>query len=202
MFFIHPARDMGKQIAGEKKETVQGEEPMLEKGRTSYGGVVAETEHLPPGEDKAPCSGCSSSTAKVQQEATAPQLFSPAAALNKALSIQERPPALTQTLEKPPLTTTSPKKSPGTPTTLPQTLEELLVSPPPQEMIPSTISATSASPEKPQVSPLSHGEKGPGTLPATVDPRNSTQERREVVTKQHTTKAEPADQRTEPPLSE
>lgn len=196
------ARDMGKQIAEEKKETVQREELMLEKGRTSYGGVVAETKHLPPGEDKAPCLGCSSSTAQVQQEAAAPQVFSPAAALSKAPSIQERPPALTQTLEKPPLTTTSQKKSPGTPTTLPRTLEKLLVSPPPQETIPSTISATSASPEKPQASPLSHREKGPATEPATVDPRNSTQERREVVTKQHTMKAEPADQRTEPPLSE
>lgn len=194
------ASDMGKQTAKEKEAALEKEELKVEKRRTGCGGTVAETKHSPLGEDEAPDSGCSSSKAQVQQEASAPQLFSQAAALNKALSIIERPSALAQTLEKPLPTTTSQKKSPAT--ALPQTLEKLLVSPPPQEKIPSTILAASASPENPQVSPLSHKERSSGTVPATVDPRNSTQERREAVSKQHTMKAEPTDQRTEPPLSE
>uniref|UniRef100_A0A3Q3EGF7 Capping protein regulator and myosin 1 linker 2 n=1 Tax=Labrus bergylta TaxID=56723 RepID=A0A3Q3EGF7_9LABR len=49
-----------------------------------------------------------------------------------------------------------------------------------------------------EVSPQSHKEKSPGS----GDLRKSTQERGEAVSKQHTVKAEPADQRTEPPLSE
>lgn len=186
----------------EEKEAVQKEELKAERGRTGCGGTVAETKQHPPGEDEAPGSGCPSSTAQAQQEASAPRLFSPAEAPDKALSILERPPALTQTLEKPPITPTTQKKSPSTAPPLPQTLGKLLVSPSPQEKMPSTISAASASPEHPQVSPLSHKEKGPSTVPGTVDLRDSMQERGEVVSKQHTMKAEPADQRTEPSLSE
>ncbi|XP_041794805.1 capping protein, Arp2/3 and myosin-I linker protein 2 isoform X2 [Chelmon rostratus] len=195
------ASDTGKQTA-EEKEAVQKEELKAERGRTGCGGTVAETKHHPPGEDETPGSGCPSSTAQAQQEASAPRLFSPAKALDKAPPIPERPPAQTQTLEKPPVTPTTQKKSPSTAPPFPQTLEKLLVSPSPQEKMPSTIPAASASPENPQVSPLPHKEKGADTAPATVDLRNSMQERGEAVSKQHTTKAEPADQRTEPPLSE
>uniref|UniRef100_A0A8C4ELX5 Capping protein regulator and myosin 1 linker 2 n=1 Tax=Dicentrarchus labrax TaxID=13489 RepID=A0A8C4ELX5_DICLA len=192
MFFIHPASDKG--TAGEKKEAVQKDELKAERGRTGCEGTVAETKHSPPGEEEAPGSGCPSSTAQAQQEASAPRLLGPAAALDK-----ERPLALIQILEKPPVPPTSQKKSPSRVPALPQTLEKLLVSPPTEEKTPSTIPAE--SPENPQVSPLSHKEKGPGTNLASVDLRNSTQERGEAVSKQHTTKAEPADQRTEPPLS-
>lgn len=201
MFLIQPASDTGRPTAEEKKEAVQKEEPKADRGRTSCGGTVAETKHPPPGEEESPGSGCPSSTAQAQQEASVPQILSPTAALDKAPPIPERPPALTQTLEKSPVTPTSEKKSPCTATALPQTLEKLLVSPPPQEKTPSTIPAASESPENPPVSPLSH-KKSPGTGPSTVDVRNSTQERGEAASKQHTTKAEPADQRTEPPLSE
>ncbi|KAM9351894.1 capping protein, Arp2/3 and myosin-I linker protein 2 [Symphorus nematophorus] len=173
------------------------DELKAERGRMGYGGTVAETK------DEGPGSGCPSSTAQAQQEASAPRLFSPAAASSdKAPSIPERPPALTQTLEKPPVTPTSQKKSPSTAPALPQTLEKLLVSPQPQQKTPSTTPAASASPENPRVSPLSHKEKSPGTVPFTADGRNSTQEGGEAVSKQHMTKTEPADQRTEPPLSE
>ncbi|XP_027128545.1 capping protein, Arp2/3 and myosin-I linker protein 2 isoform X2 [Larimichthys crocea] len=191
-----------KQTAGEKEESFQKEELKAERGRTGCGGTGGETKHPPPGEDEAPGSWCPSSTAHAQKEVSAPRLFSPPAATDKALSILERPPTLTQTPEKHRATPTTQKLSPSTTPTLPQTLEKLLVSPPPQDKIPSTITAASASPENPQVSPLSHKEPGPGTAPATADLRNSTQERGEVVFKQHTTKAEPADQRTELPLSE
>ncbi|XP_051239086.1 capping protein, Arp2/3 and myosin-I linker protein 2 isoform X2 [Dicentrarchus labrax] len=183
-----------KGTAGEKKEAVQKDELKAERGRTGCEGTVAETKHSPPGEEEAPGSGCPSSTAQAQQEASAPRLLGPAAALDK-----ERPLALIQILEKPPVPPTSQKKSPSRVPALPQTLEKLLVSPPTEEKTPSTIPAE--SPENPQVSPLSHKEKGPGTNLASVDLRNSTQERGEAVSKQHTTKAEPADQRTEPPLS-
>ncbi|TMS05221.1 Capping protein, Arp2/3 and myosin-I linker protein 3 [Larimichthys crocea] len=191
-----------KQTAGEKEESFQKEELKAERGRTGCGGTGGETKHPPPGEDEAPGSWCPSSTAHAQKEVSAPRLFSPPAATDKALSILERPPTLTQTPENHRATPTTQKLSPSTTPTLPQTLEKLLVSPPPQDKIPSTITAASASPENPQVSPLSHKEPGPGTAPATADLRNSTQERGEVVFKQHTTKAEPADQRTELPLSE
>ncbi|XP_071344816.1 capping protein, Arp2/3 and myosin-I linker protein 2 isoform X2 [Trachinotus anak] len=134
---------------------------------------LKEAKHTPPGGEDAPGSGCLSSTAQAQQAALAPRLFSP---------------ALTQTLENPPVTAPE----------LAQTLEKLLVSPPPQDKAPSTIPAASESPEKPQLSPWSHKKKTPGT----VDLRHSTQERREAVPQQHTTRAEPADQRTDPPLSE
>ncbi len=197
MFFIYPASDTGKQMAKENKDAVQKEELKIERGRTNCGGRITETKHPPPGEDEAPGSECLSSTVQVQQDASACQHFSAAAALIKALSVLERPPALTETLEKSPLTSISQKKSPSTATTLPKTLEELVVSPPPQDKTSSTISATSSSPEEPQLSPLSHKVKGSGA----GDPRNSMQERREMVTEQHTTKAEPSHQRTEPPLS-
>ncbi|TKS74029.1 hypothetical protein D9C73_008110 [Collichthys lucidus] len=191
-----------KETAGEKEESFQKEELKAERGRTGCGGTGGETKHPPPGEDEAPGSWCPSSTANAQKEVSAPRLFSPPAVTDKALSILERPPTLSQTPEKHRATPTTQKESSSTTPTLPQTLEKLLVSPPPQDKIPSTITAASASPENPQVSPLSHKEPGPGIAPATEDLRNSTQERGEVVFKQHTTKAEPADQRTELPLSE
>ncbi|XP_070763209.1 capping protein, Arp2/3 and myosin-I linker protein 2 [Enoplosus armatus] len=181
------AGDTATQAAEEKKEELRAE-----RARTGRGGMVAETtKQPPPGEEEAPYSGCPSSTAQAPQEASAPRLFSPAAALDKAPPILGRPPALTQTKSQ--------KKSPGTAPALPQTLEKLLASPPPQEKTPSTIPAASDSPENPQASPPSHEEKGPGTAPAAVDLGNSTQERGEAGSKQHTAKAEPADQRTEPP---
>ncbi|XP_044049141.1 capping protein, Arp2/3 and myosin-I linker protein 2 isoform X3 [Siniperca chuatsi] len=169
------ASDTGKQTAEEKIEAAQNKELKAERERTGCGGKVAETKHPPSGEEEAPCSGCPS-TAQAQKEASAPRLFSPAAALDKAPSTLERPPAVTQTMEKPPLTPKSLTKTP------------------------STIPAVSESPENPQVRSLSHKEKGPSIVPVTVD--LSTQERGEAGSKQHTMKAEPADQRTEPPLSE
>nr|XP_046250721.1 capping protein, Arp2/3 and myosin-I linker protein 2 isoform X2 [Scatophagus argus] len=165
----HKASDVVKGTAEEA--AVQKEELKVERGRTGYGGI-AENRHPPPGEDEAPSSGCPSSTAQTQQEVSVPRLFGLAAALDKAPSIPERPPALTQTLEKPPVTPTSQKRSP------------------------STAPDASSSPEIPQRRPLSQ------KVPGTVDLRNSTQEKGESVSKQHTMKAEPADQRTEPPLSE
>ncbi|XP_050929608.1 capping protein, Arp2/3 and myosin-I linker protein 2 isoform X2 [Lates calcarifer] len=190
------ARDTGKETPEEKKDAVQKEELKAGKGRMGCGGTATGAKYPSPGEQEAPGLGCPSSTTQAQQAASVSRLFSPAAALDKASSTLERPPALSQTLEKPPVTPTSQKRSPST------TLEKLLVSPSPQDKTPCTIPAASESPENPQVSPLSHKKKSPGTVPATMDPRNSTQERGEVISKQHTVKAEPADQRTEPPLSE
>ncbi|XP_068578997.1 capping protein, Arp2/3 and myosin-I linker protein 3-like [Cebidichthys violaceus] len=173
------AGDTGKQTAEDRKEAVQKEELKAERGRT---------KHPSPGEEETPGSGRPSSA-----ETSAPRLFSPTA----APSILERPPALTQNLEKkPPVPPTWEKKSPSAVPLLPRTLEKLPVSPPPREKSLSTI--PSGSPENPRVSPLSHKKQSPGT----ADVRNSTQEGGEAVSKQHTMKAEPADQRTEPPLSE
>ncbi|XP_039664730.1 capping protein, Arp2/3 and myosin-I linker protein 2 isoform X2 [Perca fluviatilis] len=196
------ASDTGKQTSGGKKEAVQMDELKAERGRAGCGRTVAETKHPPPGEEDSPGSRCPSSTAQAQQEASAPRLFSPTAALDRMPSVLERPPALTQSLEKPPVTPTSEKKSPSTAPPLPRTLEKPPVSPPSQEKTPSTIPAASESPEHPGVSPLSHKKKSPGAVAATADVRNSTQERGEALSTQHTMKAEPADQRTEPPLSE
>ncbi|XP_035498604.2 capping protein, Arp2/3 and myosin-I linker protein 2 isoform X2 [Scophthalmus maximus] len=188
------ASDTGKETADVKKEAVQKEQLKAEKG----GGTVAETKHPPPGEQEVPGSGCPSSTAPARQGAPAPRLCSPAASLIKAPSAPERPPALTQTLEKPSLTSTFQKKSPSTAPALAPTLEKLLVSPPPRDKTSSTIPAASEVPENPHVSPVSHKKKSPGT----VDLGNSTQESGEALSEQHTVKAEPADQRTEPPPSE
>ncbi|KAM8751769.1 capping protein, Arp2/3 and myosin-I linker protein 2 isoform 3-T4 [Acanthopagrus schlegelii] len=197
------ASDTRKQTSEEKKEAVQKEELNAERERMGCGRMVAETKHPSPGGDEDPGSRCPSSTTQTQQEVSAPHVFSLAAALDKVPSILvERPPALTQTLEEPPVTPTSQLKSPSIARALPKTVEKLLVSPSPQEKIPSTIPAASAPSEEPQVSPVSHKERGPDTVSATVDLRNSTQERGEVISKQHTMKAKPADQRTEPPLSE
>ncbi|XP_034542518.1 capping protein, Arp2/3 and myosin-I linker protein 2 [Notolabrus celidotus] len=177
------ASDTGKQKAEEQKKAVQKE-----------AGTVAENkQHPPPVKERSPGFVCPSSTAQAQHEASS-RLFSPAATLDKSPSILERSLAQTQTLEKPPVTPTSQKKSPSTSPAFTQTLEKLLVSPPPQEKTPSTSPAAS---EPPVESPQSHKEKGPGT-----DLRKSTHEWEETVSKQHTVKAEPADQRTEPPLSE
>ncbi|XP_031723978.1 mucin-5AC-like [Anarrhichthys ocellatus] len=177
------AGDTGKQTAEDRKEAVQKEELKAERGRT---------KHPPPGEEETPGSGRPSSA-----ETSAPRVFSPTA----ARSILERPPALTPSLEKkPPVPPTWEKKSPSAAPPLPRTLEKLLVSPPPREKSLSTI--PSGSPENPRVSPLSHKKQSPGTAPGTADVRNSTQEGGEAVSKQHTMKAEPADQRTDSPLSE
>lgn len=172
------AREMGKQTAEEKKEEL----------KAGCGGMLHQSKHPPTAGAEAPASGCPSSAAQSQQESSAPRLFSPAAATDKA------PP----TLEKPAVTSTSQEKSLSTAPALAHLLEKTLVSPPPHEKTPSTISSET----RPQVSPQSHKKKSPGTLAATADLGNSTKERGEAVSKQHTTKAEPADQRTEPPLSE
>ncbi|XP_020496693.2 capping protein, Arp2/3 and myosin-I linker protein 2 [Labrus bergylta] len=178
------ASDTGKQAAEDQKKVVHKD------ART-----VAETKPPPPPvKEKFPSFACPSSTAQAQHEGSA-RLLSPAAALDKAPSVPERPLAQTHTLEKPPVTPTSQKKSPGTSPAFSQTLEKLLVSQSPQEKTPSTSPAAS---EPLEVSPQSHKEKSPGS----GDLRKSTQERGEAVSKQHTVKAEPADQRTEPPLSE
>ncbi|XP_034735685.1 capping protein, Arp2/3 and myosin-I linker protein 2 [Etheostoma cragini] len=190
------ASDTGKHTCEGKKENVQ----MDERGRPGCGRTVAETKHPPPGEEDTPGSRSPSCTAQAQQEASAPRLFSPTAAVDR--SVLERPPLLTQSRERPPVTPTSEKKSPSTAPPMPRTLEKLLVSPPPQEKTPSTIPAASESPEHPRVSPLSHKKKSPGAAAATADVRNSTQERGGALSTQHTMKAEPADQRTEPPLCE
>lgn len=202
VFLIHPASHTGKQTSEGKKEAVQMDELKAERGWTGCRRTVAETKHPPPGEEDTPGSRCPCSIAQAQQEASAPRLFSPTASLDRAPSVLERPPALTQCLEKPPVTPTSEKKSPSTAPPLPRTLEKLPVSPPPQEKTPSTIPAASESPVHPRVSPLSHKNKSPGAVAATADVRNSTQERGKALSTQHTMKAEPADQRTEPPLSE
>ncbi|XP_067444796.1 capping protein, Arp2/3 and myosin-I linker protein 2 isoform X2 [Thunnus thynnus] len=172
------AREKGKQTAEEKKEEL----------KAVCGGTLDQSKHPPTAGRETPVSGCPSSAAQAQHEASAPRLFSPAAAPDKA------PP----TLEKPAVTPTSQEKSPGTAPAFSHLLEKTLVSPPPQEKTPSTISSET----RPQVSPLPHMKKSPGTLAATADVGNSTKERGEAVSKQHTMKAEPADQRTEPPLSE
>nr|XP_019961088.1 PREDICTED: capping protein, Arp2/3 and myosin-I linker protein 3-like [Paralichthys olivaceus] len=190
------ASDSGKESAGDKK--VQKEELKSQK----VGGTIAEAKSPPPGEEEAPGSGCPSSTAQIQQRVSASRLFTPAAALNKASSTQERAPARTPTLEKPPVTSTSQKKSPSTVPALVPTLDKLLVSLPLQDKTYSTTPAASESPENPNVSSVSHKKKSPSTAPATMDLENSTEERREALFKQHTMKAEPADQRTESPLSE
>lgn len=191
MFFLHTVSDTGTCIAEEKKEELKAE-----KGTMGWALTATETKHPPSGEEQALGSECSSSTA---QETSTSRLFSTAVALDKALSTLERPKALSQKLEKPPLPHTCQKKSPSTAPATAQTLEKLLVSPLPQEKTPSTISAASESPRNPQVSPLYHKKNSPSTVPATVQLRNSTQEREELVSKQHTTMA---DQITEPPLSE
>jgi len=151
-----------------------------EKLKAQRGRTAAGTKHPPPGEEETPGSGRPSSAGQALHEASAPRLFSP---------------TLTHGLEK---------KPPGPPTwekKSPQTLEKLPVSPSPREKSPSTI--LSGSPEKPRVSPLTHKSQSPGTAPGTApDVRTSTQKGGEALSKQHTMKAEPADQRTEPPLSE
>lgn len=152
--------------------------------------MEAETKHPTPEEDKDLSSGCPSCTSLAQQEASAAGLISPTAALSKAPSIQERATALSHTLEAP----TSQKKSPNISPVSPQTVEKLSLSV--QEKILSTMPHTLASPGIPQE------EKYPGTAPATVDQRNSKGKGEEAISKQHPTKIEPADQRTEPPLPE
>lgn len=90
-----------------------------------------------------------------------------------------------------------PKNTTSTAPALPQTLDKLLVSPAPRGKTLSTIPVTSGYSDVPQVSPTSHKKK----VPSPVDLRNSTPEK-ETISKHHTVKAEAADQRTEPPLSE
>ncbi|XP_062245655.1 capping protein, Arp2/3 and myosin-I linker protein 2 isoform X1 [Platichthys flesus] len=170
------ASDTGKETAEEKKD--QKEELKSQKG----GGMIADAKHPSPEEEEALGSGCPSSTAQTQKGVSAPQLFTPSAAINKASSTQERPPARTPMLEEPSVNSTAQKKSPST---VP-TFDKLLVCPPLQDKTSSTT----------------HKKKSPGMAPATKNLGNSTEERGEALLKQHTMKAEPADQRTEPPLSE
>lgn len=148
-----------------------------EEVKTERRGMEAETKHPTPEEDKDLGSGCPSSTSLAQQEALAAGLISPTSALSKAPSILERATALSHTLEAP----TSQKKSPSISPVSPQTVELSLSV---QEKILSTMPYT---PE------ISQEEKYPGTAPGTGVLRNS---------KQHPAKTEPADQRTERPLSE
>ncbi|KAK2918344.1 capping protein, Arp2/3 and myosin-I linker protein 2 isoform X2 [Channa argus] len=178
----------GKLIAKEQKEELKAV-----KGKKSCCETKDETRHPIPGLEQAAGSGFSSSTAQAQQEPSPTQLFSPAAALDKSLSTLERPIALTQNLEKPPVSPTCQKKSPSTAAALAQMLEIVLVSPTPQKKTPGTISTASESPENPQKSHPFHKKKGPSTVPAMAELRNRTQEKDGAVTKQHTTKA---DQRT------
>uniref|UniRef100_A0A3P9D7J6 Capping protein regulator and myosin 1 linker 2 n=1 Tax=Maylandia zebra TaxID=106582 RepID=A0A3P9D7J6_9CICH len=105
-------------------------------------------------------------------------------------------PPQTRTLEKSPVMP-PPKNTTSTAPALPQTLDKLLVSPAPRGKTLSTIPVTSGYSDVPQVSPTSHKKK----VPSPVDLRNSTPEK-ETISKHHTVKAEAADQRTEPPLSE
>ncbi|KAF3689305.1 F-actin-uncapping protein LRRC16A [Channa argus] len=178
----------GKLIAKEQKEELKAV-----KGKKSCCETKDETRHPIPGLEQAAGSGFSSSTAQAQQEPSPTQLFSPAAALDKSLSTLERPIALTQNLEKSPVSPTCQKKSPSTAAALAQMLEIVLVSPTPQKKTPGTISTASESPENPQKSHPFHKKKGPSTVPAMAELRNRTQEKDGAVTKQHTTKA---DQRT------
>lgn len=160
IFFHLSSIDTGKRISGEQKE-----EQKAEKETVGCSGTAIKTNDPLSGEEQAPCSGCSTA-----QEASAPQVF-----MTAALSTLERPKALSQILERPPLPPTFQKKSLGTAPTAAQTLEQLLVSSPPQEKTLSTISTASESLENPKVSPLSHKKKSPSTVPATVELRNSTQ---------------------------
>ncbi|XP_062418969.1 LOW QUALITY PROTEIN: uncharacterized protein LOC119195596 [Pungitius pungitius] len=167
------AGDMGKQTTEDRKEDLKAE-----PGRTS-----CEEETLG--------SGYPSSAARALQETSTAGLASPTA----ARSILERPPAVTENLEKKIASpATWEKKSPGALPLL-QTFERLTLSPPPGEKSPSTMQ--SRSPENPRVSPLSHKKQSPGTSPATADVEGG-----HAVSKQHTMKAKSADQRTEPPPSE
>ncbi|XP_077953357.1 uncharacterized protein LOC144390794 isoform X2 [Gasterosteus aculeatus] len=108
-----------------------------------------------------------------------------------ARPVLERPPAATESPErKPAFPATWEKRSPVAPPS-PQTFEK----PTPGEKSPSATQTR--SPERPRVSPLSHKRQSPGTSPATADAGGGR-----AVSKPHTMKAEPADQRTEPPPSE
>lgn len=195
MSLIFAASDVGKQTDDEKG-IHQKEELQEKRGKIGCGSTAAETKHPHPGKSESPGSGCPFSTAQAQHEADVPQIST-----DKSLPIQERPPPQTQTLEKSLVVSPSQKKSSSTAPALPQTLEKLLVSPAPQEKTLSTIPATAGYSDIPQVSPAPHKKKSPSTVPATVDLRNSIPER-EAISKHPTVKAEPADQRTEPPLSE
>ncbi|XP_069575702.1 capping protein, Arp2/3 and myosin-I linker protein 2 [Brachyistius frenatus] len=153
----------------------------------------AETKRPPPGKEDAPGSRSPSSTAQAPREEAAPRFFSPAAAPDKPPSSLNPPPAQTQTLERSPAFPPSRKKSPSSVPAAPQTLVKHPVSPPPRDKPPSTIPAASESSEIPKVKKKSTGAE---------DVRNSTQEGGGAAAKQHTVPTEPADQRTEPRLSE
>ncbi|XP_008292680.1 capping protein, Arp2/3 and myosin-I linker protein 2 [Stegastes partitus] len=190
------ASDKEKRTDDEKKHTVQKEELKAETGRTCCGGT-SETKYPLSGKEEGPGSGCPSSQ-EAQQEAAALRFCGQAAAFDKAPSGHESPPALPHTLKKSPTIPTSQK---SIVTALPQALEKYAISPLPREKTHSTIPVASVSSEIPQVSPLSH-KRSPGTVQPNMDMRTSTQEGGEAVSKHHTMKAEPPDQRTEPPLSE
>ncbi|KAM8890903.1 capping protein, Arp2/3 and myosin-I linker protein 2 [Spinachia spinachia] len=159
------AGDLREQTTDDRKEELKAE-----PGRTSC-------------EEESMGSWCLSSAAPALQETST------------ARSILEKPPAVTENLER---KTASPatweKKGPRALPLL-QTLEKLTLCPPPGEKTPSTMQTR--SPEKPKVSPLSHKKQNPSTSPATADV-----EAGHAVSKQHIMKTKPADQRTEPPPSE
>ncbi|XP_072242642.1 capping protein, Arp2/3 and myosin-I linker protein 2 [Leuresthes tenuis] len=191
------ASDTGKLRDEKKKETVQKEELKAERGGAGCGCIAAETK--PPGKEEVRQSGFSSSIAHAQQEVTAPRFFTSAAAFEKALPSLDSPPELTQALGKSPVILTPQNQSPST-MSVPQTLEKLLVSPSLQENVPSTSPVISEPSEMLSTSLSSHKKNSSGT--AAVDQGNSTQERGEVASQQHTMMTEPAQHRTEPPLSE
>ncbi|XP_005454302.3 capping protein, Arp2/3 and myosin-I linker protein 2 [Oreochromis niloticus] len=188
------ASDMGRETDKDKKGIPQKEELQERRGRMGCGSTAAETKHPHPGKGESPGSGCPFFTAQALHEADATQFSSHA--FDKALPTQERLPPHTRTLEKSPVMP-PPKNTTSTAPALPQTLDKLLVSPAPREKTLSTIPVTSGYSDVPQVSPTSHKKK----VPSPVDLRNSTPEK-ETISKHHTVKAEAADQRTEPPLSE
>lgn len=79
MFFIHKASNTGKHSAEDKKEELK-----TRRGSKGCGRTDAETKHLHPEEGEYLSSRFSSSTSQVFRA----QLFSPAAALHKAPSLQ------------------------------------------------------------------------------------------------------------------
>ncbi|KAM4618957.1 capping protein, Arp2/3 and myosin-I linker protein 2 isoform 3-T3 [Polymixia lowei] len=109
-------------------------------------------------------------------------------------------PLISAARDKPPL----PSVSPALGLEKPQSTQGKPPAPAPgPSPAPSTTQALPQAAGKPQATPSI--EKAPSTMstaPVTAELGNSTQEREETVSRQHIAKAEPPDQRTEPPLSE
>lgn len=106
----------------------------------------------------------------------------------------DTPPVPPRTTDKPPPTPTPQEKSSSTAS---ETLQNTPLSQPP----PCTSPALPQTLQNPQVSPQDK-KKSPGTAPPPVGVVNSTQEEGGAGSRQHTEKEEPADQRTESPVSE